>query len=103
VQQALTAHPEIQALGVVTGNEEIAGIIVRRDFFATMARPYAQDVFRNHTIREVMAQPVTFSGDSSLFAFEGQDSLVNRFQQSRTKLSVELHCQTNNFFGQFIE
>lgn len=65
---ALSAHEELQAVGVIDDDEQIAGIIVRRDFLATMARPYAQDVFRNHPVSEVMSSTRTFSGDTNVFS-----------------------------------
>lgn len=68
VQAALRSRPDLQAVGVVDENEKVLGLVIRRDFFATMARPYAQDVFKNHPIREIMAEPRLFSGDANLFS-----------------------------------
>ena len=64
---AMTQNATVQAVGVVDSDETVVGIVVRRDFFATMARPYAQDVFRNHPVREVMTETRSFSGDSNIF------------------------------------
>ena len=44
--EAMTADRSIQAVGVVNADDSLLGVIVRRDFLATMARPYAQDVLR---------------------------------------------------------
>lgn len=65
---AMSTEPDLHAVGVIDREERALGIIVRRDFFATMARPYAQDVFRNHPVREVMTEPRRFSSDENLFS-----------------------------------
>lgn len=67
VQIELRDREELEALGVVDASGRTVGMIVRRDFFATMARPFAQDVFRNHTVREIMAAPRTFNVEQDLF------------------------------------
>ncbi len=68
LQDALRARPDLQAVGVIDASDRVIGIVVRRDFFATMARPYAQDVFKNHPVREVMTTPPMFSSDANLFS-----------------------------------
>lgn len=65
---AMRAEPTLQAVGVVNEDDTVVGMVVRRDFFATMARPYAQDVFRNHPVREIMSVPRMFNGDANLFS-----------------------------------
>lgn len=67
VYDSLNAEPSLQAVAVVDAEDTVLGIVVRRDFFATMARPYAQDVFRNLPVTEVMTIARTFSGDSDIF------------------------------------
>ena len=67
LQDAMRAEENLQAVGVVDDDDRVVGIVVRRDFFAIMARPYAQDVFRNHPVREIMATPRMFSSDANLF------------------------------------
>lgn len=67
VYKALMTLPSLQAVGVVDEDDTVAGIVVRRDFFATMSRPYAQDVFRNHPVTEIMTTARAFSGDSDIF------------------------------------
>lgn len=68
VYRAMSDDESVQAIGVVERSGAVVGILVRRDFFATMARPYAQDVFRHHPVREVMTEVRAFSADSDLFA-----------------------------------
>lgn len=67
VQDALRNTTNLQALAVVDDALRAQGIIVRRDFFAVMARPYAQDVFKNHPVSEVMSNVRTFRDDENLF------------------------------------
>lgn len=65
---AMRSEEKLQAVGVVDDEERVVGMVVRRDFFATMARPYAQDVFRNHPVSEIMSVPRMFNGDANLFS-----------------------------------
>lgn len=65
--ESMTGDDALQAVGVIDTDETVVGIVVRRDFFATMARPYAQDVLRNHPVREVMTAARSFSGDANIF------------------------------------
>ena len=65
--EAMTADRSIQAVGVVNADDSLLGVIVRRDFLATMARPYAQDVLRNHPVTEVTTAARRFPGDSNTF------------------------------------
>lgn len=65
---ALNEDANLQAVGVIGEDDTVAGIVVRRNFLATMARPYAQDVYRNHPVREIMTIARRFSGDNDIFA-----------------------------------
>lgn len=58
---------EVQAIGVVNEEDEVVGMVVRDEFFNTMVRPYARDVFKNRPVREVMSQARTFHADMNLF------------------------------------
>lgn len=69
---AMRNEESLQAVGVVDREDHVVGIVIRRDFFGTMARPYAQDVFRNHPVREIMSVPRMFSGDANLFTVADQ-------------------------------
>ena len=66
--EAMNDTPDLRAVGVVDDDGVVIGMVVRRDFMAMMARPYAQDVFRNHPVREIMAQGTAFSSDSNVFS-----------------------------------
>jgi sigma-B regulation protein RsbU (phosphoserine phosphatase) len=66
--EAMNDSPDLQAVGVVDKAEAVVGIVVRRNFMAMMARPYAQDVFRNHPVREIMEEATTYSSDSNAFS-----------------------------------
>lgn len=64
----LRENESIMALGVVDSDQRVVGIIVRKDFFNTMVRPYARDVFRNHPVREIMQQAKRYDADMNLFS-----------------------------------
>ncbi len=57
-----------QSVGVVDDSNRVVGIVVRDVFFTTLVRPYARDVFKNRSVKEVMTDPVTFDADTNLFS-----------------------------------
>ncbi len=63
----LRKSKDVQAVGVVDEQDRVVGMVVKDDFFNTMVRPYARDVFRNRPIREVMTRARTFDADMNLF------------------------------------
>ncbi len=63
----LRKRADIQALGVVNAQGTVVGMVVKDDFFNTMVRPYARDVFKNRPVREVMSQARTFDAEMNLF------------------------------------
>lgn len=69
-------HPDesLLAVGVVDESQRVVGLVVRRDFFATMARPYARDVFKNHPVSDVMSAATTFSMDKDIFSISEEIS-----------------------------
>ena len=95
---ALSSHEELQAVGVVDPEGQIVGIIVRRDFMATMAKPYAQDVFRNHPISEVMSSARTFSGDTNVFSVS--EEIAEEMRQPTVRYYL-LTWSGNRFAGIF--
>lgn len=63
----LRTSKDVQAVGVVDGQDRVVGMVVKDDFFNTMVRPYARDVFKNRPVREVMTHAQTFNADTNLF------------------------------------
>ncbi|NBC30043.1 MAG: SpoIIE family protein phosphatase [Spirochaetes bacterium] len=63
----LRKSTDVQAVGVVDDHGRVVGMIVKDDFFNTMVRPYARDVFKNRPVREVMTRARTFDSDINLF------------------------------------
>lgn len=64
----LRENEHVMALGVVNSQNKVVGIIVRKDFFNTMVRPYARDVFRNHPVREIMQKAQRYDANMNLFS-----------------------------------
>jgi sigma-B regulation protein RsbU (phosphoserine phosphatase) len=67
VLDALRDNEAIHAVAVINQRKQVQGILVRRDFFATMSRPYAQDLFRHRPVAEVTVPARTFQSDQNLF------------------------------------
>lgn len=64
----LRENESVMALGVVDRKGTVVGIIVRKDFFNTMVRPYARDVFRNHPVKEIMQETDRYDVNMNLFS-----------------------------------
>lgn len=67
VADDLTRNPNITAVGVVDDDERVVGILVRKEFFTLLMRPYGRDVFHNRDLTEIMTEPKTFYYDTNLF------------------------------------
>lgn len=85
----LRENETIMALGVVDEADRVVGIIVRKDFFNTMVRPYARDVFRNHPVSEIMQQAKSFDAEMNLF------SVSEELSEDMRKPGVTYYLLTN--------
>ncbi|MFW6215862.1 MAG: SpoIIE family protein phosphatase [Alkalispirochaetaceae bacterium] len=85
----LRENETIMAVGVVDEKDKVVGIIVRKDFFNTMVRPYARDIFRNHPVREIVQQGRVFDADINLF------SVSEEISEDMRKPGVTYYLLTN--------
>ncbi|MFP4409833.1 MAG: CBS domain-containing protein, partial [Spirochaetaceae bacterium] len=85
----LRENETIMAVGVVDEKDKVVGIIVRKDFFNTMVRPYARDIFRNHPVSEIVQQGRVFDADINLF------SVSEEISEDMRKPGVTYYLLTN--------
>lgn len=57
----------IQAVGVLTEEDEVTGAVIREEFFSRLSRPFAQDLYKKRIVREVAANVETMSGEENVF------------------------------------
>ncbi len=72
VADALRAEESLLALAVVDDSGQAVGIVDRKEFFSTMVRAYAREVFRSRTIVDIMTRPTRLAGSRSLFVVAEQ-------------------------------
>lgn len=54
VANQLSKMDNVESLGVVDENNEVVGVISRKNFFALLGKPYAREVFRNRSVARIM-------------------------------------------------
>ena len=59
-----TAH----SVGVVDDEGKIAGIVVRRELFDVLGKPYGQDILKHKTIKKVMREVPVFEAERNILA-----------------------------------
>lgn len=67
VADDLALAAEIYAVAVTDAELRVVGVVVRRDFFTLIGRPFGRDVLRHHVIRSVCEPVRTFHFDTNLF------------------------------------
>ncbi len=80
----LDKNIEIQAVGVVDGKENIKGIVIRKELFNILGKPYGQDILKHKTVDKFKTLPRMFGFDRNILsvAEEIQDTLSSTFSES---------------------
>lgn len=89
VADELTQRPDIAALGVVDDGDNVVGVIVRKEFFTLLMRPYGRDVFQNRDITEIMAEPRSFLFDTNLF------TIADEIDEDMKRPGISYYVLTN--------
>lgn len=98
VADALRKNEGVFALAVVDVRRKVLGIVVRRQFFATMVRPYAREVYKKRAISDVMESAVTMRNDMNTFSVA--DSLESVLEEQEIAYYV-LVASDDTFAGIF--
>jgi sigma-B regulation protein RsbU (phosphoserine phosphatase) len=69
---ALAKKESANAVGVVDDALTCRGIVVKKEFFALLSRPYARDVMKNRFVGEVMTEAASFHCDANIFTVAEQ-------------------------------
>lgn len=65
---ALADNESVFALGVVDEGGRVAGIVVRRDLFDILGKPFGRDLYTNKSVEKVMKPAVMFDASTNIFA-----------------------------------
>lgn len=57
----------IPAVGVVDASGRVKGIVIRRDFFNLLSRPFGRDVTKKHIVKDVTSTVKTFHWEENIF------------------------------------
>lgn len=67
VAEDLRHDDTIQAVGVLDDDDTVIGAVIRKDFFARLSRPFAQDLYKNRIVREITTAVEVMSSDENVF------------------------------------
>lgn len=63
---------EISAAAVVDDKRKLLGIVVRRDLFDILGKPYGRDVMKHKNVERIMTPAVTMDRDRNLFSIAAE-------------------------------
>lgn len=93
----LSHHEEITAVGVVDDDENYLGLIVRRELFDILGKPYGRDVMKHKTVERIMKDVLTFDKDRNIFSLASE--LGDILKQNKTiHFSLKLG---DSYYGAF--
>lgn len=87
----------LEAVAVVTENEEILGVVVRRELFDILSKPYGRDVMKNKNVKRVMREVIAFDKDRNIFSIS---SMMGSELNQRNDVYFALTDQ-EKFYGIF--
>lgn len=94
----LTTFPDIQAVGVVDEDDKVLGVIVRRDLFNLLGRPFGRDVMRRELASRVAQSTQSFYHDTNIFSVSESLSKVDHSGEVQF---FPLKTGTGEFVGTF--
>ena len=63
----LSKKPDIDAIGVLDNELKVQGIIIKKDFYNLLARPFVRDVMKYSPLKQIMHQPKIYNVNSHIF------------------------------------
>lgn len=88
----------ILAVGVVNDENELAGIIVRKDLFDIFGRPYGSDILKHKKSDRVMRKVISFGYDRNIFSISDE---IGQFMQNSKTEYFALTFEEKYFAGIF--
>ncbi len=64
----LAKHEDVLAVCIVDENRKIAGIVVRKELYAMLGRPFGRDVLKKRRIEEITRGAVRFNSNHNIFS-----------------------------------
>ncbi len=96
--QELTKNEDITSVGVVNKKQKLIGIIVKRELFDLLGRPYGRDVYYYKTVNLIVKKARTFRFNENIYSVG--DKLVKELYQPETKYYL-LETGDGKFAGAF--
>lgn len=94
----LHSWPEIAAVGVIDDRERVQGIVVRKELFDILGRPYGRDLFKKRPVTEIMAMVDCFADQAGILTVA--EALQSRSRDADT-LYYLLQNEREEFTGIF--
>ncbi len=73
----------VTAVAVVDERRRLLGIVVRRELFDILGKPYGRDVMKHKTVERVMARPVVIDKDRNVFSISTE--MEKEFRDDRIR------------------
>ncbi len=94
----LTARPDIQAVGIIEETGKIGGIIIRRDLFDLLGRPFGREVMRRESVEKVTRKIRSFFHYTNIFSVS---EILDRIQSDDRIHYYPLKTREGYFAGIF--
>lgn len=95
---ALAERPEIPAVGLVDSSMKTTGIIVRREIFEILGRPFGRDVMRKEFVSRAAINPPRFYYDTSIFTVA---ETLHPEADANNLRYFPIHSETGEYLGLF--
>ncbi len=89
---------DVYALGVVDNNEEVLGIIIRKELFDKLGKNFGRDVYKRKTVQSVIKTTRIFNAEKNIFSVA--EELKNELYESKINYYL-LTDSYNKFYGIF--
>ncbi len=96
--QELTKNEDITSVGVVNKKQELIGIIVKKELFDLLGRPYGRDVYYYKTVSLIVKEARMFRFNENIYSVG--DKLAEELYQTETKYYL-LETGDGKFAGAF--
>lgn len=94
----LDKNENIQAVGVTDGKDNIKGIIIKKDLFNILGKPYGQDILKHKKVEKYRTAAVKFGFDRSILSVAEE---IQEFLNSTAMVCFVLYKEENKFAGIF--
>lgn len=91
-------HRELYAVGVVDDDNRLLGIVVRKELFDILGKPYGRDILKHKTVERVLEGVEVFDHERNIFSVSEQISEELRLHTVTFFLLIDSDCQFRGIF-----